>query len=109
VFVECCERNSTTTRKPHSNNNNNNNNNTLSKTFLDLVATSSNELVFFAGGYNSTGQPSDRVDIYNMTSGSWTTTTHTHHTHTLSLFLVLFLQQLPHKILSSLVEVAMEL
>jgi hypothetical protein len=38
-------------------------------------ATSSGELVFFAGGYNSTIGPSDRVDIYNMTSGNWTTAT----------------------------------
>jgi hypothetical protein len=48
---------------------------TLSEARCCLAATSSGELVFFAGGYNSTGQPSDRVDIYNVTSGSWTTST----------------------------------
>jgi hypothetical protein len=48
---------------------------TLSEARYGLVATSSNELVFFAGGYNSTEQASDRVDIYNVTSGSWTTAT----------------------------------
>jgi hypothetical protein len=47
---------------------------TLSQARYRLAATSSGELVFFAGGYNSTGA-SDRVDIYNVTSGSWTTTT----------------------------------
>jgi hypothetical protein len=35
-----------------------------------LASTSSNELVFFAGGY-ITGQASNRVDIYNVTNGSW--------------------------------------
>jgi hypothetical protein len=59
-FVEFCDRNSTTT--------------TLSQARYVLAATSSGELVFFAGGYNSTG-PSNRVDIYNVTSGSWTTST----------------------------------
>jgi predicted Ser/Thr protein kinase len=39
-----------------------------------LAATSSGELVFFGGGYNATG-PSDRVDIYHVTSGSWTSAT----------------------------------
>jgi hypothetical protein len=48
---------------------------TLSQARYRLAATSSGELVFFAGGQNSTGQPSDRVDIYNVTSGSWTTAT----------------------------------
>jgi hypothetical protein len=47
---------------------------TLSHVRCCLAATSSGEFVFFAGGYNST-QASDRVDIYNMTSGSWTTST----------------------------------
>jgi hypothetical protein len=69
---------------------------TLSEARAGLAATSSGELVFFAGGHSSTG-PTDRVDIYNVTSGNWTTAT-------LSLFLVLNLQPLPHKILSSLVE-----
>jgi hypothetical protein len=46
---------------------------TLSQARWKLAATSSGELVFFAGGRNSTG-PSDRVDIYDVTSGSWTTT-----------------------------------
>jgi hypothetical protein len=36
---------------------------TLSQARCCLAATSSGELVFFAGGLNSTGQPSDRVDI----------------------------------------------
>jgi hypothetical protein len=71
---------------------------TLSHPRHGLVATSSGELVFFAGGNSSTGA-SDRVDIYNVTSGSWATT--------LSLFLVMNLQPLPHKILSSLLEVGM--
>jgi hypothetical protein len=48
---------------------------TLSETRYYLAATSSGELVFFAGGRNSTGGPSDRVDIYNVTSGNWTTAT----------------------------------
>jgi hypothetical protein len=47
---------------------------TLSEARFWLASTSSGELVFFAGGYNSTG-PSNRVDIYNVTSGSWTTAT----------------------------------
>jgi hypothetical protein len=47
---------------------------TLSEARCCLAATSSGELVFFGGGLNSTG-PSDRVDIYNVTSGSWTTAT----------------------------------
>jgi hypothetical protein len=47
---------------------------TLSEARSELAATSSDELVFFGGGYNSTG-PSDRVDIYNVTNGSWTTAT----------------------------------
>jgi hypothetical protein len=46
----------------------------LSQSRYGLVATSSNELVFFAGGLSSTGA-SDQVDIYNVTSGSWTTAT----------------------------------
>jgi N-acetylneuraminic acid mutarotase len=73
---------------------------TLSQVRSHLASTSSGELVFFGGGRNSTGS-SDRVDIYNVTSGSWTTAT-------LSLFLDVLLQPLPHKILSSLVEVGME-
>jgi hypothetical protein len=47
---------------------------TLSQARCYLASTSS-ELVFFGGGYNSTTGPSDRVDIYNVTSGSWTTAT----------------------------------
>jgi len=47
---------------------------TLSEARYDLAATSLNELVFFGGGYNSTGA-SDRVDICNVTTGSWTTAT----------------------------------
>jgi len=47
---------------------------TLSEARYLLAATSSGELVFFGGGYNATG-PSDRVDICNVTSGSWTTAT----------------------------------
>jgi hypothetical protein len=47
---------------------------TLSEARGYLTATSSGELVFFAGGRNSTG-PSNQVDIYNVTSGSWTTAT----------------------------------
>jgi hypothetical protein len=53
---------------------------TLSQDRAYLAATSSNDLVFFGGGYSQkTGQPggqaSNRVDIYNVTSGNWTTTT----------------------------------
>jgi hypothetical protein len=44
---------------------------TLSEARYNIAATSSKELVFFAGGFNSTKEPSDRVDIYNVTSGSW--------------------------------------
>jgi predicted Ser/Thr protein kinase len=47
---------------------------TLSQARAGLAATSSGELVFFGGGENITGL-SDRVDIYNVTSGSWTTAT----------------------------------
>jgi hypothetical protein len=47
---------------------------TLSEARYGLTATSSGELVLFGGGLNSTGA-SDRVDIYNVTSGSWTTAT----------------------------------
>jgi hypothetical protein len=71
---------------------------TLSQARYWLASTSSGELVFFGGGLSSTGKTSNRVDIYNVTSGSWTT---------ISLFLEIILQPLPHKILSSLVEVRM--
>jgi hypothetical protein len=47
---------------------------TMSQGRGNLAATSSGELVFFGGGNNATG-PSDRVDIYNVTSGRWTTAT----------------------------------
>jgi hypothetical protein len=47
---------------------------TLSQARSGPAATSLNELVFFGGGVNATGE-SDRVDIYNVTSGSWTTAT----------------------------------
>jgi hypothetical protein len=45
---------------------------TLSEARWLSAATSSGDLVFFAGGFNATG-PSDRVDICNATNGSWTT------------------------------------
>jgi hypothetical protein len=53
---------------------------TLSQFRSRVAVTSSGELVFFAGGRLSQkptigGGPSDRVDIYNVTSGSWTTAT----------------------------------
>jgi hypothetical protein len=48
---------------------------TLSESRCCLAATSSGELVFFAGGYNATKQASARVDILNVSSGIWTTTT----------------------------------
>jgi hypothetical protein len=49
---------------------------TLSQTRLFLVAISSGEFVFFGSGQNTTtGAPSNRVDIYNVTSEIWTTTT----------------------------------
>jgi hypothetical protein len=69
-FVEFCDRNSTTTTTKHHSHKT-----ALSQARYRLAATSSGELVFFAGGRNSTGQPSDRVDIYNVTNGSWTTAT----------------------------------
>jgi len=47
---------------------------TLSEARSLLAAASSGELVFFGGGFNATG-PSDRVDVYNVTSGNWTTAT----------------------------------
>jgi len=46
----------------------------LSEGRVGLAATSSGDLVIFAGGVNVTGY-SDRVDIYNVTSGIWTTAT----------------------------------
>jgi len=46
----------------------------LSEARYSLAATSLGDLVFFGGGYNQTGV-SDRVDICNVTSGSWTTAT----------------------------------
>jgi hypothetical protein len=70
---------------------------TLSEARRGLAATSSGELVLFAGGYNAIGA-SARVDILNVSSGIWTTTA-------LSLNLVLNLQPHPHEILSYLVEV----
>jgi predicted Ser/Thr protein kinase len=48
---------------------------TLSEGRYNLAATSSGELVFFGGGHNATIGPSDRVDIYNVTNGTWTTAT----------------------------------
>jgi hypothetical protein len=48
---------------------------TLSEARWRLASTSSGELVFFGGGFNTTARPSDRVDIYNVTSGIWTTST----------------------------------
>jgi hypothetical protein len=49
---------------------------TLSQARCCLASTSSGELVFFGGGsLNSLGPSTDRVDIYNVTSGSWTTAT----------------------------------
>jgi hypothetical protein len=37
-----------------------------------LATASANDLILFGGGYNNTGY-SDRVDIFNATSGEWTT------------------------------------
>jgi hypothetical protein len=49
---------------------------TLSEARSRLAATSSGELVFFAGGDNAiTGQTSARVDILDISSGKWTTIT----------------------------------
>jgi hypothetical protein len=47
---------------------------TLSEARYQLAATSLGDLVFFGGGNNATG-PSDRVDIYDVTSGIWTAAT----------------------------------
>jgi hypothetical protein len=46
----------------------------LSEARFYLAASSSGELVFFGGGFSATGV-SNLVDIYNVTSGSWTTAT----------------------------------
>jgi hypothetical protein len=46
---------------------------TLSEARGYLAATSSGDLVFFGGGWD--GGPSDQVDIFNVTSGSWTAAT----------------------------------
>jgi hypothetical protein len=43
----------------------------LSEARNALAATSSGDLVFFGGGLNATETESARVDIYNVTSGSW--------------------------------------
>jgi hypothetical protein len=49
---------------------------TLSEARYWFAATSSADLVFFGGGYNTTtNTPSNRVDIYNVMNGSWTTAT----------------------------------
>jgi hypothetical protein len=40
-----------------------------------LAATSSQNLVFFGGGWNVTTTFYDRVDIYNTLNGSWSTAT----------------------------------
>jgi hypothetical protein len=48
---------------------------TLSQARGEPVAASLGELVFFAGGGTSFTSPSDRVDIHNVTNGSWTTAT----------------------------------
>src|SRR4051812_21536917 len=42
----------------------------LSQARSALAATTVGNLALFAGGYN--GTQSDRVDIYNATSGNWT-------------------------------------
>jgi predicted Ser/Thr protein kinase len=47
---------------------------TLSEARSLLAATSSGDLVIFGGGINGT-ETSDRVDIFNVTSGSWKTAT----------------------------------
>jgi hypothetical protein len=50
---------------------------TLSQSRGLLASTSTNQLVFFGGGVLSlipTSKASDRVDIYNVLSGSWSTT-----------------------------------
>jgi len=47
---------------------------TLGQARSNLAATSLGELVFFGGGLSATGA-SDRVDISNVTTGSWTTVT----------------------------------
>jgi hypothetical protein len=43
---------------------------TLSEARYWLAATSSRYLVFFGGGYNLTTTYYDRIDIYNISSGS---------------------------------------
>jgi hypothetical protein len=48
---------------------------TLSQARALLASTSTNDLIFFAGGILSFTSVSDRVDIYNVTSGIWTTAT----------------------------------
>jgi len=46
---------------------------TLSEARYWLAGTSSGELVFFGGGYNTTNASTAQVDICNVTSGNWTT------------------------------------
>jgi len=47
----------------------------LSQGRFSLAATSSSGLVFFGGGFTSFTSVSNLVDIYNVTSGNWTTAT----------------------------------
>ncbi len=44
----------------------------LSESRCFFAATAVGNLALFGGGYNETGDVSDRVDIFNLTSGNWT-------------------------------------
>jgi hypothetical protein len=46
---------------------------TLSQNRSEPVSVSLKDLIFFAGGVMANGTASDRIDICNVTSGSWTT------------------------------------
>jgi hypothetical protein len=48
---------------------------TLSEARYFLSSTASGEFTFFAGGYIAPTQPMGNVDIYTVTSGSWTKVT----------------------------------
>jgi hypothetical protein len=53
---------------------------TLSEVRSRLISTSSNELVFFGDGYNSTGQASDRADM--SLKSTWVWNAHETQVHT---------------------------
>lgn len=48
---------------------------TLSQARGDIAATVVGDVALFAGGLTGPTQPSDRVDLYNFTTGTWSTAT----------------------------------